>query len=80
MEAVRDYDVVKTIRAARELRTPVSSLKALVETLEAGPDFLRRMHVEVDGLAHLRLHVICSVPREERWVLADAWRVGQVGR
>ncbi|MBV9355559.1 MAG: HAMP domain-containing histidine kinase, partial [Chloroflexi bacterium] len=43
------------------LRTPVASLKALVETLEAGalddptagPDFLRRMHIEVDGLAHL---------------------------
>jgi len=46
---------------SHELRTPVASLKALVETLEAGalddptdgPDFLRRMHVEVDGLAHL---------------------------
>jgi two-component system phosphate regulon sensor histidine kinase PhoR len=46
---------------SHELRTPVASLKALVETLEAGalddptagPDFLRRMHIEVDGLAHL---------------------------
>jgi two-component system phosphate regulon sensor histidine kinase PhoR len=46
---------------SHELRTPVAALKALVETLEAGalddpeagPDFLRRMHVEVDGLAHL---------------------------
>jgi two-component system phosphate regulon sensor histidine kinase PhoR len=46
---------------SHELRTPVASLKALVETLEAGAledpnagqDFLRRMHVEVDGLAHL---------------------------
>jgi two-component system phosphate regulon sensor histidine kinase PhoR len=46
---------------SHELRTPVASLKALVETLEAGaiadpddgPDFLRRMHVEVDGLAQL---------------------------
>jgi two-component system phosphate regulon sensor histidine kinase PhoR len=47
---------------SHELRTPVAALKALVETLEAGVleedpqegrDFLRRMHVEVDGLAHL---------------------------
>jgi two-component system phosphate regulon sensor histidine kinase PhoR len=46
---------------SHELRTPVAALKALVETLEAGaledpeagPDFLRRMHVEVDGLAQL---------------------------
>jgi two-component system phosphate regulon sensor histidine kinase PhoR len=46
---------------SHELRTPVAALKALVETLEAGaledpeagPDFLRRMHVEVDGLAAL---------------------------
>ena len=46
---------------SHELRTPVAALKALVETLEAGaledpeagPDFLRRMHVEVDGLAEL---------------------------
>jgi two-component system, OmpR family, phosphate regulon sensor histidine kinase PhoR len=46
---------------SHELRTPVAALKALVETLQAGalddpqagPDFLRRMHVEVDGLAHL---------------------------
>ncbi len=46
---------------SHELRTPVAALKALVETLESGalddpevgPDFLRRMHVEVDGLAQL---------------------------
>jgi two-component system, OmpR family, phosphate regulon sensor histidine kinase PhoR len=46
---------------SHELKTPVAALKALVETLEAGalndpecgPDFLRRMHVEVDGLAQL---------------------------
>ncbi|MDQ6671666.1 MAG: ATP-binding protein, partial [Chloroflexota bacterium] len=46
---------------SHELRTPVAALKALVETLEAGalddpeagPDFLRRMHIEVDGLAEL---------------------------
>ncbi|MGI9149667.1 MAG: sensor histidine kinase [Chloroflexota bacterium] len=46
---------------SHELRTPVAALKALVETLEAGalddpeagPDFLRRMHIEVDGLALL---------------------------
>ena len=46
---------------SHELKTPVASLKALVETLEAGalhdpdcgPDFLRRMHVEADGLAQL---------------------------
>jgi two-component system, OmpR family, phosphate regulon sensor histidine kinase PhoR len=47
---------------SHELRTPVAALKALVETLESGAleddpavarDFLRRMHVEVDGLAHM---------------------------
>jgi two-component system phosphate regulon sensor histidine kinase PhoR len=46
---------------SHELRTPVAALKALVETLEAGaledpvegPRFLRRMHLEVDGLAQL---------------------------
>jgi two-component system, OmpR family, phosphate regulon sensor histidine kinase PhoR len=46
---------------SHELRTPVASLTALVETLEGGAkddpkartDFLRRMHIEVDGLAHL---------------------------
>src|SRR5205823_7162930 len=51
---------------SHELRTPVAALKALVETLEAGalddpeagPDFLRRMHVEVDGLAELVLELL----------------------
>lgn len=46
---------------SHELRTPVAALKALVETLEQGaiddpvegPEFLRRMHLEVDGLAQL---------------------------
>jgi two-component system phosphate regulon sensor histidine kinase PhoR len=46
---------------SHELRTPVAALKALVETLEQGamedpvegPEFLHRMHVEVDGLAQL---------------------------
>jgi len=46
---------------SHELRTPVAALKALVETLEQGaiddpvegPEFLRLMHVEVDGLAQL---------------------------
>ena len=46
---------------SHELRTPVAALKALVETLEQGaiddpvegPGFLRRMHIEVDGLAQL---------------------------
>jgi len=57
-EAIR-RDFVANV--SHELKTPVASLKALVETLEAGalndpecgPDFLRRMHVEVDGLAQL---------------------------
>jgi two-component system, OmpR family, phosphate regulon sensor histidine kinase PhoR len=57
-EAVR-RDFVANV--SHELKTPVAALKALVETLEAGalddpecgPDFLRRMHVEVDGLAQL---------------------------
>jgi two-component system phosphate regulon sensor histidine kinase PhoR len=51
---------------SHELRTPVASLKALVETLEGGAkndpvasaNFLRRMHVEVDGLAHLVTEVL----------------------
>jgi two-component system phosphate regulon sensor histidine kinase PhoR len=46
---------------SHELRTPVAALKALVETLEQGavedpvegPHFLRRMRIEVDGLAQL---------------------------
>ncbi len=46
---------------SHELRTPIAVLKALVETLEDGAlddppaarDFLRRIHVEVDGLAQL---------------------------
>jgi two-component system phosphate regulon sensor histidine kinase PhoR len=46
---------------SHELRTPVAALKALVETLEQGaiddpvegPQFLNRMHIEVDGLAQL---------------------------
>jgi two-component system phosphate regulon sensor histidine kinase PhoR len=46
---------------SHELRTPIAALKALVETLEEGAlddppaarDFLRRIHVEVDGLAQL---------------------------
>ncbi|MBV9329283.1 MAG: PAS domain-containing protein [Chloroflexi bacterium] len=46
---------------SHELRTPVAALKALVETLEQGaiddpiegPQFLHRMHVEVDGLAQM---------------------------
>jgi two-component system phosphate regulon sensor histidine kinase PhoR len=46
---------------SHELRTPVAALKALVETFERGaihdplegPEFLRLMHTEVDGLAQL---------------------------
>lgn len=51
---------------SHELRTPVAALKALVESLEAGalddaqagPDFLRRMHIEVDGLAELVVELL----------------------
>jgi two-component system phosphate regulon sensor histidine kinase PhoR len=46
---------------AHDLRTPLASLQAIVETLEDGaladpeaaPDFLRRMGEEVDGMARL---------------------------
>jgi two-component system phosphate regulon sensor histidine kinase PhoR len=61
---LRHAEVVRrdfVANVSHELRTPVAALKALVESLEAGgledpecgPDFLRRMHVEVDGLAQL---------------------------
>ena len=51
---------------SHELRTPVASLTALVETLEGGAkddpkartEFLRRMHIEVDGLAHLVMELL----------------------
>jgi two-component system phosphate regulon sensor histidine kinase PhoR len=49
------------VNVSHELRTPVAALKALVETLEAGAvedpeqakEFIRRLQVEVDGLALL---------------------------
>lgn len=58
IDAVR-RDFVANV--SHELRTPVASVKAMVETLEEGAleepevarDFLARIHVETDGLAHL---------------------------
>ena len=54
-------DVISSPTCPHELHTPVASVKAMVETLEEGAlddtevarDFLARIHVEMDGLAHL---------------------------
>ena len=75
---------------SHELRTPVAALKALVETLqsgavddpEAGPDFLRRMHVEVDGLAQLVTELL-ELARAEAGKLElelAMWRAGDLLR
>jgi two-component system phosphate regulon sensor histidine kinase PhoR len=61
---IRQAETIRRDFAANvshELKTPIASLKALVETLEDGAmddppaarEFLGRMHVEVDGLAQL---------------------------
>jgi two-component system, OmpR family, phosphate regulon sensor histidine kinase PhoR len=58
LETVRS-DFVANV--SHELRTPIASIKAMVETLEAGalhdaqaaPDFLARIHREVDDLAQI---------------------------
>jgi len=64
---ITDVRRAETIRrdfatnVSHELKTPIASLKALVETLEEGAfedptaarDFLARMHVEVDQLAQM---------------------------
>lgn len=58
LETVRS-DFVANV--SHELRTPIASIKAMVETLESGalndasaaPDFLARIHREVDDLAQL---------------------------
>jgi two-component system phosphate regulon sensor histidine kinase PhoR len=73
---------------SHELRTPVAALKALVETLqagalddpEAGPDFLRRMHVEVEGLAQLVTELL-QLARAEAGKLElelAPWRPGEL--
>ncbi|MBU6423219.1 MAG: PAS domain-containing protein [Chloroflexota bacterium] len=58
LETVRS-DFVANV--SHELRTPIASIKAMVETLESGglrderaaPDFLARIHREVDDLAQI---------------------------
>ena len=86
---------------SHELRTPVAALKALVETLEEGaiddplegPQFLHRMHVEVDGLAQLvaelldlaraeagRLELRLSPCRADELIREAAARAGPAAR
>jgi two-component system phosphate regulon sensor histidine kinase PhoR len=86
---------------SHELRTPVAALKALVETLAQGaledpvegPEFLRLMHTEVDGLAQLiaellelaraeagRLELQLAPCRADELVLEAAERVRPAAR
>ncbi|MDE3112019.1 MAG: PAS domain-containing sensor histidine kinase [Chloroflexota bacterium] len=64
LTAIRRLETVRSdfvANVSHELRTPIASIKAMVETLESGavrdasaaPDFLARIHREVDDLAQI---------------------------
>ncbi|MDE3193544.1 MAG: PAS domain-containing sensor histidine kinase, partial [Chloroflexota bacterium] len=64
LTAMRRLETVRSdfvANVSHELRTPIASIKAMVETLESGglrdataaPDFLARIHREVDDLAQI---------------------------
>lgn len=82
-EAVR-RDFVANV--SHELRTPVAVLKALVETLQDGalddpevaPEFIARMHVEVDRLAQL-IEELLELSRIESGQVALRLRSADLG-